>query len=297
MKDYAEYLSFSRDSNLERRELADARDEFPVLQMSSTYEPAEHRVRDTIGSGPRVLTFANILKYDIFPLPAVLQELLDIGRQGMGCPVEIEFSVDLYEDGRPGRFYFLQIRPMATSAAHLQVRIEQAERERAFCSSGHGLGHADRTDIADIVYVKPEDFDPAVTREIAGEIGRLNAQFVKQQRPYLLIGFGRWGSADPWLGIPVQWQDIAGVSAMVEVQNDQLRADPSQGSHFFHNITSMEIPYVTVMEDRDRIDWQWLASRPVQQETAYLRHIQLDRPFTLKVDGVKTGQCVMLPPE
>jgi hypothetical protein len=147
--------------------------------------------------------------------------------------------------------------------------------------------------MADILFVKPDAFDPAKTPQVAREIGELNAGLLSESRKYLLVGPGRWGSADRWLGIPVSWAEICGVGAMVETSAAELKADPSQGSHFFHNITTLGITYATVLdEDSDFMDWNWLTSQPVANETEHIGHIQLDKPFILKVDG-RSSKCVM----
>ena len=236
-------------------------------------------VRNT---GPRVLTFAPILKYQ-HPLPGLLARLLAVGREGMGTAVEMEFAVNMGDDPADFEFYFLQIRPMVARAESFAVKISREEESRAFCRCRQALGHG-VLELNDLLYVRPDNFKPKYTAMIAAEIGVFNAR-LGSERPYLLIGPGRWGSADPWLGIPVQWQDIANVGAMVELRNDQLRVDPSQGTHFFHNITSLAIPYLTVDESRDRFDRQWLEQLPVQQETKFLRHVRLDKPLRIKVDG------------
>ncbi len=147
--------------------------------------------------------------------------------------------------------------------------------------------------MADIFYVKPDVFDPGRTREIAREIGVLNANMGKNQRKYVLIGPGRWGSADRWLGIPVNWSEICEMGAMVETTSPKLKADPSQGSHFFHNITTMGINYISVGDHgTDFLNWNWLTSQPVAAETPFVAHVKLDRSFTLKVDG-RTSRCAM----
>jgi hypothetical protein len=181
-----------------------------------------------------------------------------------------------------------------TARAELgQVEISREEIEKAFCYSRHALGNAEKTNLADILYVKPDVFDSSQTPVVAQEIGKLNAGLVKEGRQYLLIGPGRWGSADRWLGIPVSWAEICGVGAMVETSSSQLKADPSQGSHFFHNITSLGINYVTISNtNEDNLNWKWLTSLPVANETQFVAHVKLDKPFVLKVDG-RTSQCVM----
>jgi hypothetical protein len=181
-----------------------------------------------------------------------------------------------------------------TARAELgKVTITEEEVSRAFCHSRQALGNATKRDMADIIYVKPQSFDPGRTPDIAMEIGKINASLVQAGRKFLLIGPGRWGSADRWLGIPVTWKDISGVGAMVETTSDKLRAEPSQGSHFFHNITSLGINYMTVREKADDfLDWQWLMGQPIHSEGRYVAHLQLTIPMTLKVDG-RRSRCVM----
>jgi Pyruvate phosphate dikinase, AMP/ATP-binding domain len=280
---------------LEKREIDDATEEPPLKLLASTYLPDEHKIRDTAQvPGHRVLTFAQVLKYDTFPLADIMDALLEAGHQGMGSPVEIEFSVNLTpEPEEKPEFALLQIRPMTAKSDYMEINISEDEMARAFCYSTHALGNASRTDMADIFYVKPDVFDPGRTREIAREIGVLNANMGKNQRKYVLIGPGRWGSADRWLGIPVNWSEICEMGAMVETTSPKLKADPSQGSHFFHNITTMGINYISVGDHgTDFLNWNWLTSQPVAAETPFVAHVKLDRSFTLKVDG-RTSRCAM----
>lgn len=298
IKDYPDDLNFEEYSNLEKREVDDAETESPVMTLASTYVPEEHRIRDTAYiQGPKILTFAQILKYNILPLPQLLSDLLELGRRGMGCPIEIEFSVNLSPDKkRKSDFYLLQMRPMVADEERFEVQITQDEYERAFCRSNQALGNGKNEKIADIIYVKPDDFRPESTFQMAEEIGRINAGLLKEKRPYLLVGPGRWGSADRWLGIPVQWRNISGVGAIIELRNEKLKADPSQGSHFFQNITSLGIHYITVTEDpdsEDHFDWKWVSSLPAMQETTFLRHVRSAKPLILKIDGRKS-QCVII---
>jgi hypothetical protein len=217
-----------------------------------------------------------------------------MGQEGMGCPVELEFSVNLCQDKdcQP-EFAFLQLRPMTARAELGQVEISEAEVKRAFCYSSSALGNAEKVDIEDILYVKPEVFDPSQTVHVAQEIGKINSILLKAGRRYLLIGPGRWGSADRWLGIPVSWAEISAVGAMVETSSPQLKADPSQGSHFFHNITTLGINYVTISDkNKDFLDFEWLTSQPLADQTQFVAHVKLDQPFILKVDG-RSSRCVM----
>ncbi|MFH1487393.1 MAG: PEP/pyruvate-binding domain-containing protein [Pseudomonadota bacterium] len=296
IKDYPEDLKFGKYSNLEKREIDEAEDEFPVRSLAGTYIPDEHRIRDNgYMPGPKILTFAQILKYNIFPLPELISDLLNLGRRGMGCPVEIEFSVNLSPDKKSkGHFYFLQMRPMVADVEHFEVHITHEELEKAFCRSTQALGNGKDDRISDIVYVKPEDFRVESTAQIAEEIGRINSGLIKEKRPYLLVGPGRWGSADRWLGIPVQWHHISGVGAIIELRNEKLKADPSQGSHFFQNITSLGIHYITITEgSEDYLDWEFVKSLPSVQESNFLRHVRLQNPILLKIDG-RTSRCVLI---
>ncbi|UCH19904.1 MAG: phosphoenolpyruvate synthase PpsA [Deltaproteobacteria bacterium] len=284
------------DITLARLEIDDVQTHPPVINACSSYSPEENRIRDTLTtSGYPVCTFARILKYKSFPLPEILSELLDMGRKGLGTPVEIEFSADFpFEAGQKPEFGLLQIRPMAISQHIRDVKITQKDISRALCYSTMALGNSQFKDISDIIYIRPETFDPAKTMDIATDIGKVNRQLVTQHRKYLLIGPGRWGSADRWLGIPVTWNEISGVGAIIETTAENLRADPSQGSHFFHNITSLGISYLNTRENgEDFIDWDWLQSLPAESETPYLRHVRLKKPLTLKIDG-KSSCAVLL---
>jgi hypothetical protein len=208
----------------------------------------------------------------------------------MGCPVEIEFAVNLGTGGqRKNEFYFLQMRPMATEIDRLDVVITDDDLHQPLCFSRHALGNGKNGGIADIVYVKPLEFQINATEQMADEIGRINATLIREKRPYLLIGPGRWGTADRWLGIPVQWRNISGVGAIIEMNNSQIHADPSQGSHFFQNITSIGIPYITVVEDSDdTLNWKKLEAYSFVHETRYIRHVRLEHPVTIKIQGKKS---------
>ncbi len=294
-------LDFDRHCNLVKREVDEAEEEAPVKLLSSTYLPDEHRIRDSgLLSGPKILTFASILKHKAFPLPEILMDFLELGRKALGCPVEIEFAVNLASDrrstDRKDDFVFLQLRPMVSAQDGFAVEITEDEARSAFCISQQALGNGKNDAIRDIVYIKPEAFDPEKTPAMAEEVGRINALLLKEKRPYLLVGPGRWGSYDRWLGVPVQWRHISGVQAIVELRNENLRADPSQGSHFFQNITSLGIFYITVTEGtEDRFEWAWLDEQPPIQETAYLRYVRLPQAICLKVDG-RSARCIMMKP-
>ncbi len=284
--------SISDLENLTKREVTDVADELPMQYLASTYIPAEHRIRDTTQiPGPRVLTFANVLKYKQFPLTDMLVEAMAMGQMGMGNPIELEFSVNFPQDNRrPPCFAFLQLRPMTARAESGIVEISTSDISTSFCYSTHALGNVHRRDMADIVFVKPDTFDTSKTREIARQIGTVNARLITEKRPYLLIGPGRWGTADPWIGIPVTWADISNVGAIVETTHRSLNAESSQGSHFFHNLMTSGINYITMTES-DKLDWSWLTGLLPVSRQSYVAHIRLDTPFLWKVDG-RSSRCV-----
>ena len=281
-----------------RRDIDDCLDHPPITAMCSTYIPEENRIRDSISrQGNPVLTFAPILKHRLFPLADILADLLDVCQKGMGGPVEIEFGVDLVGNSKSiNEFHLLQIRPMPQFDQQVSPSISDAQKTAAICHSRMALGNGHNCDLADIVLVDPETFNPAHTVDIAAEIGRLNSELQQQQKRYLLIGPGRWGSSDRWLGIPVTWKDISGVGAIIETSHPKLQADASQGSHFFQNLTSSGIFYLTLQSDAHGfLRWDWLANQTTLTRTTYLRHIQLARPLELYVDG-KSSEGIILDP-
>ncbi len=305
IKGYHNDLNFRKYSNLEKRSVSDATNEFPLKALTSTHVAGENRIRDTwYAPGPKVLTFAQVLKYDTPPISRLLSDLLELGSRGLGGPVEIEFSMNLYPDNnRKSDFYILQIRPMVADDDRGGVEITQQEIRAGFCHSSQALGNGVNETMADIVYVKPDDFKPDKTVRMAEEIKKINAGLLAEKRPYLLVGPGRWGASDRWLGIPVKWQHISGVGAIIELKNEKINADPTQGSHFFHNITSQGIHYITVNElsgqpsktSNDFFDWQWINALPALSETEFVRHVRLAKPLLLKINGRKS-QAVMISP-
>ncbi len=298
LKDKSISLTIEEESTLAIHQIAEAADNPIIHSLCGTYLAEEHRIRASgHGHGIPVLTFANLLKYDDFPLSQILIDVLEIGQEAMGCPVEIEFSVNLC----PGAncqpdFAILQMRPMSSRDEHTQIEIAEDDVKRAFCISSKALGNGETCEIKDIVYVDPESFDASFTMEMARQVGRFNKDLVSQDRKYLLIGPGRWGSADRWLGIPVSWSDISGVGAIIETVCPQLNVEPSQGSHFFHNLTSLGIPYLNVTGDhRDSFRWDWLRMQPTLSKTRFIKHTRLDSSFILKIDGRSSRGVVVIP--
>jgi hypothetical protein len=239
----------------------------------------------------RVISFASILKHESFPLATLLDRLLAIGRWGMGAPVEIEFAVDLTRR----ELAFLQLRPLAMSHEMLELVIGDVDPDSLICRSSSVLGNGRIDDIRDIVVVDRHRFERASSRQAAAELAVLNAELTG--RPYLLIGVGRWGSADPWLGIPVTWEQISGARVIVEAGFADFKVTPSQGTHFFQNLTSFDVGYFTVNPDAGDgfVDWAWLGAEPAVRETAYVRHLRYDRPVVVKMNG-KNGEGIILKP-
>ncbi len=286
-------------SNLILRTIDNADNEYPVRYLSSTYIPEEHRVRDGNFPGPKVISFAPILKYGSYPLPEILKQLLAQGREGMGCEVEIEFAVDIADASQSPVFYFLQLRPIVSDENNQEIHITRQEKEQAFLYATHALGHGYFRHIHDIIFVDPKRFDRTCTTEIAQEISLCNKKLHNHKRPYLLIGPGRWGTADRWLGIPVQWGDISGVAAIVEVQDGSIPAEASQGTHFFQNITSLGIPYMMTTTKNQHslqsINWTWLLSLDTSFQGTYITHVTLPHPIHLKVDGTQAEAAAWYP--
>lgn len=251
-----------------------------------------HSGRLTIGTGvkgPRVLTFAPLLVFDSIPLNNLIMHLLKLCEKALDAPVEIEFAMTLSKtrDGKSSyRFGFLQSRPMVISTEKIDVRIDEFESENVLVASENVLGNGLVDSIENIVFVKPEMFNAKDTQQIAGELEIVNKKLVADNCSYLLIGFGRWGSADPWLGIPVNWGQISGARAIVEAMLENMNVDLSQGSHFFHNLTSFNVCYFSIpYYSKFKIDWDWLSKQSVEQETNFVKHVKLDSPLIIKADG------------
>jgi hypothetical protein len=297
--DVKSIFSSTEDLTLEKLDLSDAIDHPVVRFLSSTFYAQDNRIRDSFSNkGFPVLTFANILKFNSFPLAAILEEVTKIGSKWMGTSVEVEFAVNLPPDENlKPQFSLLQIRPMGRYKQNLDVKIGEKEIKKAFGYSTLSLGNGEYKDILDVVYVDPETFDPGKTMEIAGEINKINALFNGKGKQYVLIGPGRWGSSDRWLGIPVVWNDISNVGVILETTIESIKADPSQGSHFFQNITSLGISYITISDKgEDFIDYEFFKCRVCENTTTYLKHIKFENPIKILVDG-KTSQAVLMPYE
>jgi hypothetical protein len=265
--------------------LAEAEADGTLRHAASTYDGESDRLVPGTGRrGPRVLDFAPILAWNELPLVPALRRLLAVSEEVLGAPVEIEFAVSV-PPGRPARLGFLQVRPLLVSRDAVTVTPEDLASPSSVVASSAAMGNG-RQEVRDVVYVVPETFEARLTPAIATEIEGLNRSLGDEARPYLLVGFGRWGSADPWLGIPVRWDQISGARGIVEATLPQMNPEPSQGSHFFHNLTSFSVLYFTVPLHAGRgVDWGWLARQEVVARTEHVRHVRTETPLVLRVDG------------
>ncbi|MBR6304683.1 MAG: phosphoenolpyruvate synthase [Paludibacteraceae bacterium] len=274
--------------NLERIPIHDC-GQFESLKMiASTYDRENMRIVDSCyPDGPRIVTFAPQLKFNTFPLTAIIKELLDIAQQEIKTPVEIEFAVNLEHD--PQIFHVLQIRPISADSLTAKVEWESIDEEGAFLRSGNALGIGKTEDVCDIIYLRKETFNVLRTREMAQTLREWNNRMRSEGRQYLLIGYGRWGSQIPTLGVPVQWGDISEAKAIAECSLPEFRIEPSQGSHFFQNMTSFNVGYINVdpwaRPDKDGYDQDVLDALPAIEETELVRHVRLERPLEMYIDG------------
>jgi hypothetical protein len=271
-----------------------------LYSVASTYSADNHVVYDGVSrAGSRLVSFAPILKHDVFPLAPLLDHLTKMGEDAFGRPVEIEFAARLPQrPGDPADFGFLQVRPLVLSREGEELRLEEVEPERLVCQSSKVLGNGRITDLHDVVVVDFHRFERARSKEVAGGVAHLNAKLATQGRPYLLIGVGRWGSTEPWLGIPVEWDEISGARVIVEAGFRDFRVTPSQGSHFFQNLTAFQVGYFTVNPDAGEgfVDWQWLAETPALEEDGCVRHLRFDAPLSAVMNG-RTSQGLIFKPE
>ena len=283
--------------NLLKVSVREAEKDGSLQYIASTYDPYDMVIRDGIYEGGRkLITFCGVLQQGVFPLPELLRLVLAYGQEDMRRAVEIEFAVKLNKD-RTGTFYLLQIRPMVDNKMVLDEDLVSIPDENVLIRSHNAIGHGVTTDVFDVVYVKTDDYTASNNPFIADEIEKINRKFLEEGRNYVLVGPGRWGSSDPWLGVPVKWPNISAAKAIVEAGLTNYRIDPSQGTHFFQNLTSFGVGYFTVNDYMgDGLYRQdYLNSLPAVEETAHVRHVKFDTPIVIKVDGMKKEGVVMMP--
>lgn len=310
LKNMTEQFSVDDSFNLLRLNLKDADADGALKFIVSTYDPYDQIIRDGYYPGGRkILSFVNILQHDVFPLADTLDQILHVGQDEMGRPVEIEFAVNIDAAGKDGSgkdgsrttptatFYLLQIRPIVDNKEVMDEDLTLVGQEETILSSTSVLGHGIVTDVQDVIYVKTGAFSSSNNQLIAYEIEKMNRSFTAEEKNYVLVGPGRWGSSDPWLGIPVKWPHISNARVIVECGLENYRVDPSQGTHFFQNLTSFGVGYFTInpFKGDGWFDEGYLNSLPAVEETEYLRHVRFEKPIIIKMDGKKSLGVVLKP--
>jgi len=298
------YSEFSIDDsfNLLKMDIKNAEEDDSIRYISSTYMPAEHSVYDGYYDYPgsrKIISFANILQHNLFPLAEVLKKVLSVSQEEMGRAIEIEFAVNI-KDRENAVFYLLQIRPIVQNKEVMSEDLGSVNTDNTVLASNNALGNGIEDDVFDIIYVKSKGFNAANNKLVAEQIAKLNRQFTEDSPGYILVGPGRWGSSDSWLGIPVKWPHISNARLVVESGLKNYRIDPSQGTHFFQNLTSFGVGYFTInsyLSDGGTFDEEFLNKQPAVSESEYIRHVRFDKPLIIKINGRKKTGVVMKPGE
>lgn len=283
----------AHESCIAKLDLRDAESHGVLHSLASTWSIENEAWYEGINrAGPRAITFGPILKYDVFPLARVLQRISALGAEAMSGPVELEFACNL--SARPREFAVLQMRPYGHGATEERVDLPDVPVEQLVVSAPSALGNGIHRTLRDVVFVRPEAFDPAKTKQIAAEVARLNEALRKAHREYVLIGPGRWGSTDHWLGIPVGWGQISAARVIIEAAHGKMVVDPSQGSHFFHNLATIGVAYLTVNQSLDKgfVAWDWLNRQTIEFESELLRHVALAEPMEVRIDGRRSRAAI-----
>jgi len=283
--------STNDDINLVEFSIKDAQEDGTLTIAGSTYDYENQRISDGyMGEGLPIISFASILKHKQFPLPEILQTMLEVGQVEMNNPVEIEFAVNLNAPkDKPKIFSMLQIRPIVQNRDLINADIDSISKNNLVLYSPSALGNGIINGICDVVYVKSDKFDPSKTHQIAAELEQINQAFSNSDKKYILIGPGRWGSSDSWLGIPVKWPHISEAKIIIEAGQDNYKIDPSQGTHFFQNLTSFRVGYMTVNEYMEEgfIDYDYLSKLNACTETEMIRHVCFNSPLQIVINGQK----------
>ena len=300
MKDVGDDFKVDDGFNILKMKVKDADKDGSLNYIASTYDPYDQVIRDGIYDGGRkIISFCGVLQHGVFPLPELMQMSMKYGAESMRRPVEIEFACNINND-RTGEFYLLQMRPIVDSKQVLDEDLASIDDSACLLRSHNSLGHGISEDVVDVVYIKTdENFTAANNPRIADEVERINRKFVAEGKNYVLVGPGRWGSSDYWLGIPVKWPHISAARVIVEAGLANYRVDPSQGTHFFQNLTSFGVGYFTVNTYKNDGIYQkeLLDAMPAVEETQYVRHVRFDRPLRIMMDGMKQEGIILLPKE
>jgi hypothetical protein len=260
-----------------------------LRHLASVYDIDNQRIVPGVTMpGPRVINFSNVLKYEYCPMAKTIETVLDIVKEAMGTPVEIEFAIDLTRDAEyKTTFYLLQIKPLIGAELDYQVNLDEIKRDEILLFSEKGMGNGLIADITDVIYIDKDEFDKSKTREMAIEIEELNHTMRKENRRYILIGPGRWGTRDRWIGIPVNWPQISNAKTIIETSLEGYPLDASSGSHFFHNVTSMNVGYFSIQPEMGKsfIDYALLKKQKLICRTNFFRHVRFDKALKIRMDG------------
>ncbi|MEN8121290.1 MAG: DUF5752 family protein [Bacteroidota bacterium] len=286
------------DAGLIRLDIDEAEMHGNLNHCASVYDPENNIISPGIDKyGPRIINFANILKYNYIPLAETIRSVLDIVKEALGSPVEIEFAVDLNKD-KDGKatFYLLQIKPLIGNVNDFNINMDEVNKDALILYTENGMGNGQIDDISDVIYVDKNTFDKSKTKEIALEIENLNNKMIKANKNYILIGPGRWGTRDPWIGIPVNWTQISKAKIIVETSLQDFPLDASAGSHFFHNVTSMNVGYFSIQHHSTKcmINWDIFADQKLIDQGKYIKHIRFKKPLTVKMDGKQRISLISL---
>jgi hypothetical protein len=292
-----DFCNEGSEANLKRLPISEAESHGVLNHMASVYDANNQRIDPGLSSaGPRILNFANILKYEHVPLARALKLIMDVGKEALGSPVEIEYSVDLdsAENGKPS-FFILQIKPMLGTGGEFTFDTGEISRKDMIIFAERSMGNGKIDHITDLVYVDPVKFDKMRTKEMAAQIEYLNKNLVEADQKYILIGPGRWGTRDPFIGIPVNWSQISNAKVIVETSLADFPLDASLGSHFFHNVTSMNVGYFSIQHDSGSsfIRWDELEKLKVVEETGFVKHVRFDKPVCIMMDGKKRISIIL----
>ncbi len=284
-----DYLNKGELASLTLLDISQAERHGSLKHCVSVYNPANDQIEPGLGvAGPRIINFADILKFDLLPLARTIHLMLDTVKEALGSPVEIEYAVDLNRtlNDLPS-FYLLQIKPLVGSQLNHEIDFSKLDKSKIVLFTTSSLGNGELNNIQDVVFVDNERFNKLKTYEIASEVEFINNKLTKQNRPYILIGPGRWGTRDPYLGLPVIWSQISNAKVIVEISLANFPLDSSLGSHFFHNVTSMNIGYFSVQDSSrtDYINWDILLDQEIVHQTNYLKHVRFKNPLTVLMNG------------
>ena len=284
-------LLLGEDAGLIRLDIEEAEMHGNLNHCASVYDQENKIISPGLDkSGPRIINFANILKYDYIPLAETIRSVLDIVKEALGSPVEIEFAVDLNKDKNgKATFYLLQIKPLIGNINDFNINMDEVNKDALILYTENGMGNGQIDDITDVIYVDKNTFNKSKTKEIALEIENLNKEMINANKKYILIGPGRWGTRDPWIGIPVNWTQISKAKIIVETSLEDFPLDASAGSHFFHNVTSMNVGYFSIQHHSSKcmINWDIFADQKLIDQGKYIKHIRFKNPLTIKMDGKK----------